>query len=84
MPQREKEISCIGISFVDPILELALKLRELETTGTIGIRASSLENGYSCSIIALSVLMIESVLNRVRYMEKDKDSNLKIFNSKFK
>jgi len=82
--KRNIEISCIGVSFIEPILDLYKKLSSSKFTGHSKVRVSSRENGYSTSIIVLSILLIESLLNRVRYLENDKRDNLKFFNVKFK
>ena len=80
---REVKISCIGISFIEPILDLYTKLKSFKFSGHSKTQVSSIENGYSVSIVVLSILLIESVLNRVRYLEKDKRNNLKFFDAKF-
>jgi len=80
--KREVNISCIGISFIEPILGLYRKLDSFHFSGESKVQVSSRENGYSVSIIILSILLIESVLNRVRYIEKSKQSNLKFFEKK--
>lgn len=80
---REVKISCIGISFIEPILDLYTKLKSFRFSGHSKTQVSSIENGYSVSIVVLSILLIESVLNRVRYLEKDKRGNLKFFDAKF-
>jgi len=82
--EREIEISCIGVSFIEPILDLYKRLNSFKFSGHSRVRVSLRENGYSTSIIVLSILLIESLLNRVRYFEKDKRDNLKFFDAKFK
>ena len=83
MRKREEKISCIGISFLEPIIILYRKLQRMKFSGYSKTQVSSNENGYSVSIIVLTILMIESVLNRVRYLEKEKKDNLKFFSMKF-
>jgi len=83
MTKRQIKISCIGISFIDPIIDLYLKLKRLKFSGYSKTQVSSRENGYSVSIIVLLILLVESSLNRIRYLEKDKKDNLKFFSSKF-
>ena len=80
---REAKISCIGISFIEPILDLYTKLKNFSFSGYSKTQVSSRENGYSVSIVVLSILLIESALNRVRYLEKNKKNNLKFFDEKF-
>lgn len=81
--ERKKIISCIGISYVEPILHLYKELISHNYSGNSKIKVSPRENGYSVSIIVLSVLMIESCLNRIKYLEKNKEENLKFFKNKF-
>lgn len=81
--KREVKISCIGISFIEPILALYLKLKTFKFSGKSKTQVSSRENGYAVSIIVLSILLVESVLNRVRYLKKSKQNNLIFFSSKF-
>lgn len=83
MVKREIKISCIGISFIEPAIYLYLKLRKLKFSGYSKTQVSSRENGYSVSIIILLILFIESSLNRIRYLKKDKIDNLKFFSSRF-
>src|SRR3989344_2162034 len=83
MVKREIKISCIGISFIEPVIDLYLKLRKLKFSGYSKTQVSSRENGYSVSIIVPLILFVESSLNRIRYLEKDKRDNLKFFSSKF-
>ena len=80
---RKVKISCIGISFIQPIFDLYTKLKSIRFGKHNGTQVSSIENGYSVSIIVLSVLLIESVLNRVRYLERSNEKNLKFFKLKF-
>ncbi|MCK4636251.1 MAG: hypothetical protein KAT49_00050 [Methanomicrobia archaeon] len=82
--ERDIEISCIGVSFIEPILDLYKRLNSFKFSGYSKVRASQRENGYSTSIIILSILLIESLLNRVRYFEKDRRDNLKFFDKEFK
>ncbi len=83
MAKRQIKISCIGISFIDPIIDLYLKLNRLKFSGYSKTQVSSRENGYSVSIIVLLILLVESSLNRIRYLEKHKEGNLKFFSSRF-
>ena len=80
---REVKISCISISFIEPILCLYTKLKNFRFSGYSKTQLSSIENGYSVSIVVLSILLIESVLNKVRYLEKDTGNNLRFFDAKF-
>ncbi len=83
MSKREEIISCIGISYIEPILTLYEELISHNYSGNSKIKVSTRENGYSVSIISLSILTVESALNRIRYLEKSRESNLKFFQIKF-
>lgn len=65
--KKHKEISCIGISYIQPILDLYSKLDTMTFSGSSKIRLSSNENGYSVSIVSLIVFCIESLINNLRY-----------------
>lgn len=82
--EREIIISCIGISYVEPILHLYKELIAHNYSGESKIKASSRESGYSISIIVLSVLLVESAMNRIKYLERNKEENLKFFENKFR
>ena len=64
---KHQEISCIGISYIQPILELYWKLSHTTYSRSSRIRVSSDENGYSVSIVSLTAFCIESLLNNLRY-----------------
>lgn len=83
--KRDKIISCIGIHYIEPILRLYEELISFNYTGDSRIKVSPRENGFSVSIIVLSVLTIESALNRIRYIKKDstQQNNLNFFKNKF-
>ena len=81
--KREKIISCIGLGYIKPILDLYKGLISYDYSRNSKIKVSPLENGYSVSIIVLSVLIVESYLNRIKYLEKNKSKNLKFFENKF-
>lgn len=84
MKKREEIISCIGISYIEPIIVLYNELISHKYQGNSKIQVSSRENGYSVSIILLSVLTVESALNRIRYIEKSNKNNLEFFRIQFK
>ncbi len=73
MPNRQTEITCIGISYIQPILDLYWKLSHAKLMGNSKIRVSPLENGYSVSIVALTAFCIESFLNNLKYRKKQTD-----------
>lgn len=84
MKKREEIISCIGISYIEPIIVLYNELISHKYQGKSKIKVSSRENGYSVSIILLSVLTVESALNRIRYLKKSNKNNLEFFKIQFK
>ncbi len=71
--KKQVEISCIGISYVQPILDLYWKLSHEKFSGNSRIRVSSVENGYSVSIVSLISFCIESFLNNLKYHKKCSD-----------
>jgi len=64
----ENYISVIGTSFLDPIVKLMETLDSIYSKHPNRVHASPLENGYSAAIITLTVLLVESALNRTRYI----------------
>ena len=66
----EDYVSVIGSSFLHPIATLLESLESLELKGPGEVQASSLENGYSAAIVALTVFLLESALNRTRYVQR--------------
>lgn len=73
MMKREKIISCVGTSFIPPIYILYKKLSEYNFQEVSEpIRRSSIENGYSVSIIVLGILMLESLIARLKYFSRSK------------
>jgi len=59
-------MSIIGISLLYPIIELLEKIWNLESKGKSDVQVSNIENGYSSSIVLLSVVMLESYLARIK------------------
>lgn len=81
---KDEIISCIGLAYIEPILTLCEKLGSHNFQGESKIQVSTRENGYSVSIIVLCVLMLESGINRVKYLEKkSKDRNIIFFQKSF-
>src|SRR3989344_8539750 len=64
----EDYVSVIGTSYLYPIASLLDALLVFEPKGPNEVQASSVENGYSAAIIVLTVLMIESFINRAQYL----------------
>jgi hypothetical protein len=85
MTPEQSIISCIGTSYVQPIVDLYERMHFFTYSGNSEIKVSSRENGYAASIIGLSVYMIESAINRMKYLEnKSNEKNLTFFISFFK
>lgn len=71
--KKQIEISCIGNSYIQPILDLYWKLSHEKFSGKSLIRVSSTENGYSVSIVALTTFCIESLLNNLKFHKNCSD-----------
>ena len=64
----EKYISVLGSVYIYPIAALLEKLKGLNLNTPNEVQASTLDNGYSVAIIVLTVLMVESVIGRTKYV----------------
>ncbi len=64
-------VSIIGNAYLDSIASLIEGLESLDRHGPNEVQVSSKESGYSVSIIMLSVLMLESFLVRLKYLDGD-------------
>jgi hypothetical protein len=73
--QRQKIITCLGLSLFYPLVDLYRKLEETNFTGNSKIQKSMTESGYSCSIILQTAVIIESLTNRTRYLCKTRYRN---------
>ncbi len=83
----KKYVSVIGQNFIEPILVLIEKLEEKpNTTGPNEVKTSGFENGFACSVITLSIFLLESAYNRTRFVrdESGKDDIAKYFGRLFK
>lgn len=69
--ESNKIISVIGNSFLQPITDLLQKLLDKIKGGVNEVQTSSLENGYSASVILLLVAYFESIMMRERYFQTD-------------
>ena len=73
MLRHHNYVSVLFPSLLQPIVDL-FGLMEKQGTGDPNeVQASPAENGYAASIAVLTVLVIESVCNRVRYVRNDTD-----------
>jgi hypothetical protein len=67
----EEYVSIIGMSYLHPISNLLETLDSFNPGGPNELQASSLENGYSASIIILTALLVESAISRTQYIRGD-------------
>ena len=78
--KRQVVISVLGMAYIEPIINLYSLLDEQDFKRFSRTKVSLKENGYSISIIVLSVLLVESMINRIKYLEKkNKIENIKFF-----
>jgi len=63
----------VGFRYLYPIASLLEQLLSLENRNPNEVQASTLENGYSCSIIVMCGLMIESAIARVKFDQDIED-----------
>jgi hypothetical protein len=61
-------VSVIGLNLIDPILLLIEDLEGRRLVKPNQVQANQPENGLSCSIAALSVFLLESAINRTKYL----------------
>ena len=61
-------VSVIGSSWIYPIVKLVETLESLKSKGLNNVQASSIENGYSVAIVTLAAFLVESFLNRTRFV----------------
>jgi len=73
--KRQVVISILGMAYIEPIINLYSLLNSQDFKKFSKTKVSLKENGYSISIIVLSVLMVESIINRIKYLEKNKTKN---------
>lgn len=68
----ENYVSVIAASLIRPILTLVETLEAQKPAVPNEVQTGLRENGYSCAITALTVFLLESALNRTRYVRGDK------------
>jgi len=64
-------VSVLFASLLQPIVDLFDLMEQKAPKGPNEVQASTVENGYGAAIAVLTVLVIESVCNRVRYVRGD-------------
>ena len=67
----DKYVSVIGVALVTPLLHLLEDLHELESSPPNTVQASNPENGLALGVVTVAAIMMESALNRVRFVRKD-------------
>lgn len=68
----ENYVSVIAASLIRPILTLVETLEAQNPAVPNEVQTGLRENGYSCALTALAVFLLESALNRTRYVRRDK------------
>jgi hypothetical protein len=58
-----------GFSLLHPLLQLLETLETASPVKASEVQTGAWENGYSAAIVVLSVFILESVINRIRYFE---------------
>jgi hypothetical protein len=64
-------VSVIGFSLLEAVVDLVGRLEGTPTIQPNEVQASQLENGYAAAIVVLSAAVVESALNRTRYVRGD-------------
>jgi hypothetical protein len=64
-------ITVIAGNLLEPLANLAGELSSIPLVPTNEVQVAPRENGYSCAIITLGVVVFESALNRTKYLRKD-------------
>lgn len=70
----EKMISVIGVNYLQPIATLIEARSSFQSEGPNEVQASRWDNGFSISLIILNVLLLESIINRVKYVVEENPS----------
>lgn len=65
-------VSSISLGIFDSVFILVEKLEKLPISVPNEVQASATENGLSCGIISLSIIILEAALNRTRYVRNDR------------
>ena len=72
MSKTDSLVTIIGNAFFQPIADLIFSLKLLPNSEANSVKVGDRQNGYSCSICLLSVIVIESFIMRSRYINKGK------------
>jgi hypothetical protein len=68
-------VSIIGTNMLDSVVQLVETLESLPLAEPNEVQTNQLENGYSCALIVLAVVVLESVVNRTKYIRQDSNKN---------
>src|SRR5262245_22865441 len=64
-------VSVLYVNLLQPMYDLFNLLEESGPKGPNEVQAGMFENGYAVSVIILSALVVESALNRTRYIRSE-------------
>lgn len=64
-------VSVLFVNLLQPIFDLFELLERSDPKGPNEVQAGMLENGYAVSVIVLSALVVDSALNRTRYVRNE-------------
>lgn len=71
MQSNSNYVSVLFVNLLQPIFDLFDLLEQSDPKGPNEVQAGMLENGYAVSVIVLSALVVESALNRTRYVRNE-------------
>src|SRR3989442_3352453 len=66
-----KYVSVIGVALVTPLLHLLEDLHGIQSGPPNEVQASNPENGLAVGVVTAAVFIMESALNRTRYVRKN-------------
>jgi hypothetical protein len=64
-------VSVLFVHLLQPIFDLFQLLEQSDPKGPNEVQAGMLENGYAVSVVVLAALVVESALNRTRYVRNE-------------
>lgn len=64
-------VSVIGRALIEPMLQIVETLESRNAVQPNEVQANHWENGYSAAVIVLAVFLLESALNRTRYLRQE-------------
>jgi hypothetical protein len=71
MQSNSDYVSVLFVNLLQPIFDLFELLEHSDPKGPNEVQAGMFENGYAVSVIVLSALVVESALNRTRYVRNE-------------